>query len=406
MKTINEVLFDDIGPEKIMVFRNPMVKMRGFVVIDSSLTGIPMGGVRMAPDITLNEIIRAARSMTLKGSIFKIPIGGAWAGIISDPRVETKAVLIQSFAESIKTLIREDMFYPEPGLGTIDKDIEMILKLSGNPKLLPRKIGIFKYDIPLKKSYIGLGVYYCLFTSYKNLNKYNIGKQPIIWNDPPTVLLEGFGRAGSELAKHLKTGGFKLLGISTAEGAIFDEDGLDIDVLLELKDKYGDDLVNQYESKNLEKIKKEELFNLSKDYSVDFLIPGARPDVINKSNIDKIDTKAIIPISNNPYEIGILNDLYEKRILAVPDFIANAGDILAFSSRRKSQSNVFIREYIEDNMKKKTIEILKHSYEHNTPSSAYAKQLALERINNKMARRKEHYESCLKDKHCNILYFP
>jgi glutamate dehydrogenase (NAD(P)+) len=405
MNSINEIPFDDIGPEKIFLFRDSLINMRGFVVIDSSLTGITMGGVRIAPDITLNEIIRSARTMTLKGSIYKIPIGGAWAGIVSDPSMENKELLIQSFTESIKTLIREDLFYPEPGLGTIDKDIEIILKLSGNPKLMPRRIGIFKYDIPLKKNYIGLGAYYCLLTSYQNLNRYNIGNTPIEWNEPPTVLLEGFGRAGSELAMHLKEGGFKLLGISTIEGAIFDEDGLDIDKLLELKKKYGDDLVNHYESENLEKPPKEELFNLSGEYPVDFIIPGARPDAINSKNIDKIEPRAIVPISNNPYEKGILSTLYEKKILAVPDFISNAGDILAFSSRRKSQSNVFVNEYIEDKMKKKTIEILKHSYENDTPSSAYAKELALERITKKMNRRKEHFESCLKDKSCNPLYY-
>lgn len=405
MKSINDTLFDEIGPEKILLFRNPMVNMRGFVVIDSSLTGIPMGGVRIAPNITLNEIIRSARTMTLKGSIYKIPIGGAWAGIISNPLEENKKLLIQSFAESIKTLIREDMFYPEPGLGTIAEDIEIILKLSGNPKLMPRKIGIFRYDIPLKKNYIGLGVYHCLNTCYNNLNNYNIGNTPIHWNEPPTVLLEGFGRAGSELAKHLKEGGFKLLGVSTLEGAIFDEDGLDIEKLLELKEKYGDNLVNHYESKNLETVPREKLFSLSSEYSIDFLIPGARPDVINRDNIDKIDTHAIIPISNNPFERQILPLLYEKKILAIPDFISNAGDILAFSSRRKSQSNLFINDYIRDCMKKKTIEILKHSFENNEPSSKYAKKLALERIKTKMKRRKEHFESCLKDENCNIFYF-
>jgi glutamate dehydrogenase (NAD(P)+) len=354
-----------------------------------------MGGVRIAPNITLSEIMRSARTMTLKGSIYKIPIGGAWAGIISEPFNDNKEILIQSFAESIKTLIREDMFYPEPGLGTIDKDIEIILKLSGNPKLMPRKIGIFRYDIPLKKTYIGIGVYYCLLSSYKNLNRYNIGKTAIEWNNPPTVLLEGFGRAGSELAKHLKEGRFKLLGVSTIKGAIFDEDGLDIEELLDLKKEYGDNLVKHYESKNLEELPKEKLFNLSNDYPIDFIIPGARPDVINSDNIDEIKTNAIIPISNNPYERGILNKLFEKRILAVPDFISNAGDILAFSGRRKSQSNVFINDYIKNNMKRKMVEILKLSYENDSPSSEYTKQIALESLKNKMNRRKEHFISYL-----------
>ena len=68
--------------------------------------------------------------------------------------------------------------------------------------------------------------------------------------------------------------GFTLTGISTINGAIFDEEGLDIEELMKLKLAHGDDLVNQYNSKNLIRIPKEKLFELSSEYPTDFIIPG------------------------------------------------------------------------------------------------------------------------------------
>lgn len=397
MTTIDNILLDEFGPEKILIVRNPNIKLKGFVIVDSSLSGIPMGGVRIAPDITLNETIRLARTMTLKAALYKIPIGGAAAGIRIDPRSEQKKLMIQSFAESIRTLIREDIYYPEPGLGSNDKDIEEILKLSGKPELMPKQIGLFKYDIPLKKTYVGLGVAYCLKTVYEKLNTYKNSKDNMEWNDPPKILLEGFGRAGSELAKHINNLGYSLLGVSTIKGAIFDENGLDIPELLQLKEKYGDNLVNQYESKNLEKIKRDELFDFSADYSIDFIIPGARPDAINKSNIDKIEANAIIPISNIPYDNKILDTLYAKQILTFPEFASNAGDILSFESRKKAKSNVFMNKHIKNRIIDMTIEILERSNEKKIPCYKYAKDQAVDDLKNKKERRKKHIKKLEKE---------
>ena len=337
--------------------------------------------------------------MTLKASFFKIPIGGAAAGIKTDPRGDNKKLMVQSFAESIRTLIREDIYYPEPGLGSNDDDIEAILKLSGKPELIPKQIGLFKYDIPNKKNYVGLGAGYCLQTVYEKLNNFKDSNDHIKWNDPPTILLEGFGRAGSEFAKHIDKLGYRLLGVSTIKGAIFDENGLNVPKLLSLKEKFGDELVNHYESKTLEKFDKAKFFEKSSDYSVDFMVPGARPDAINKSNIDKIDTKAIIPISKIPYQQEILETLYGSDILTFPEFVSNAGNILSFSSRKKSKSNVSVDEHIKNKIIEKTLGILKESKKKGIPCYQYAKRKAIKNLENKMERRQKHIRKLEKEEY-------
>jgi len=187
------------------------------------------------------------------------------------------------------------------------------------------------------------------------------------------------------------------LGISTIKGAIFDEKGLNIPKLLELKEEFGDELVEHYKSSKYERLPKTKFFEKSSDYSVDFIVPGARPDAINKANIDKIDTKAIVPISKIPYQQKILESLYDKNILTFPEFISNAGDILSFSSRKKSKSNVSVDEHIKNNIIENTIEILKQSKQKEIPCYQYAKKKAIENLENKMERRKKHIRELEKE---------
>jgi len=394
--TLKESLLDQIGPEKVMIFREPTINLRAFLVIDNSKYGIPLGDIRIAPELELNEVIRLARAMSLKAASFKIPIGGASAGLVFDPQSEDKNLYIATFGEQIRHLIKEDIFYPEPGLGSKHKDVENIFKISGRPELIPRKIGIFKYDIPLKKKYIGISVSHCLNIIHQNLSKFKIIDNEIKWNDPITILMEGFGRAGREVAKWLKNFRHKVLGISTLEGAIFDEDGLDIDQLLDLKKEHGDNFINYYESENLIELQKEKLFELSTDFPIDFIIPGARPNSINKNNIEKINAKAIIPATTVPYEEEIISELHERKILAFPDFISSSGDILALSTRKKVENNISIEEHIKSKISETTLNLLEKASEKGISPYEFAKNKALDEIRVKIERKKKHIEE-LKD---------
>jgi len=275
-------LLDDIGPEKIIVIRNASTDLNAVLVIDNSVYGIPAGGVRLAPDISIDEIIRLSRAMSLKFCAYRLKIGGAKAGICGDPRdKEKKEMLLTSFANATETFIKNDVYYPGPDMGTDDNDLLKMFTIIGVPNLAPKKIGMVKLGVPVEELFTGYGVVYCLEVIFDNLEK--LTKKKIDTSKKPTVILEGFGKVGTAIAMSLKESGFILTGVSTIKGAIYDEGGLDIEELLKLKLAYGDDLVNQYESKDHIQIPKEKLFELSSEYPTDFIIPGARPDVITKS---------------------------------------------------------------------------------------------------------------------------
>ena len=394
-KINTDIFFDEIGPEKIIVFNESAVDMKGYLVIDNSAFGVPSGGIRMAYGTSINEVIKLARAMTLKFCTYQMPVGGAKAGIDGDPLDKNRSLLITSFAKAIGPLIRENQYYPGPDMGTYDSDIEKVFKIAGTPEKIPPRLGLKRKDIPIEELFTGYGVVYSIETIYSNRKKYFTDiTRDIDKKEKPKIILEGFGKVGTGVAMRLNELGFNLVGLSTIEGAVFDEDGLEINKLLELKKIYGDELVNQYESKNSIKVVKEKLFGLSSEYQIDFMIPGARPNSINRSNIDKINVKAIVPAANIPYAPGIIDILQDKKIIAIPDFVSNAGEVLALAVliAIKEPSEIEIFNSIQDQIQKKTIDVLNGAQEENIAPYEFAKNRALKTLLKKIKRRRKQLE--------------
>jgi len=384
-------LLDDIGPEKIIIIKNPSTDLNAALVIDNSVYGIPAGGVRLAPDISLDEMIRLSRAMSMKFCAYRMKIGGAKAGIWGDPLdKEKKEMLLTSFAKATERFIKNDVYYPGPDMGTNDDDLLKMFSVMGVPNLAPKKIGMVKLGVPVEELFTGYGVVYCLEVIYNNLEK--LTKKKYDTSKKPRVILEGFGKVGTAIAMSLKELGYTLTGVSTINGAIFDDGGLDIEELMKLKLVYGDDLVNQYTSKNLIRIPKEKLFELSSEYPTDFIIPGARPDVINKKNIDKINAIALVPAANIPYEKGSTDVLKEKGIIAFPDLIANAGEVLAILVNKVAKYAEEIFDYIKSKISGKTFEVIQGAAEKNLSSYDYAVADSLNELTKKIRRKTNSLE--------------
>src|SRR3989344_678891 len=99
-------LFDFIGPSKILIIHNDSINLLAYVVVDSVAAGPSIGGIRIAPDVTLHEVIRLARAMTMKNISAGLPHGGGKSGIIANPNLpkNKKERLIRSFARGIRNL--------------------------------------------------------------------------------------------------------------------------------------------------------------------------------------------------------------------------------------------------------------------------------------------------------------
>ncbi len=85
MDILARAVGDELGPAKVVLIREPRAGLDAIVVVDNVACGPAIGGVRMAPDVTVDEVFRLARAMTIKNAAAGLPHGGGKAGIVADP---------------------------------------------------------------------------------------------------------------------------------------------------------------------------------------------------------------------------------------------------------------------------------------------------------------------------------
>lgn len=303
---------DELGPEKIVHVHDPQTGMKGVVVIDCTALGTTAGGgIRMLPDITTQEIAGLARAMTYKLGTAGVPVGGAKSGIWADPgiRGEQRKNIMRAFGRAVKSLIQEGLVFGAD-IGTEAGDLAYVFEGAG---LTVQGTGLMaeeKDGEPLENHVTGYGVVVAASAASEMAG---------IDVQGATVAIEGFGKVGGGVARYITEAGARVVAISTVEGMIYDENGLDVRSLLETRGKSGDKAIQEYAG--AEHLAKEKIFSLP----VDILIPGARPHVIDKTNVKKVKAKIISSIANIPITDEAEEVLFQEGVLVVPDFISNAG---------------------------------------------------------------------------------
>ena len=307
-------MIDPIGPQKIVHVYDPETGMKGVVVVDTvSLAGAG-GGTRMLPDITTAEIFQLARAMTHKFAILDFPVGGAKAGIWADPAIKgrKRKELMMSFGKAIKPMLSSGIILAAD-MGTDNDDVALFFEGAGLP---PRFTGLSTQKIdgePLEDHVTGYGVVVAALAACQLAGLDLQGAR---------VAVEGFGKVGGGVLRYFTEAGAKVVALSTADGAIYNKDGLDIKALLKSRKTSGDRAVSDYQ--DAKHIKPQEIYSLP----VDVLIPGARPHLITRKNVEAIKAKVISSIANVPITDEAEEILFRKGVLSVPDFISNAGGVI------------------------------------------------------------------------------
>jgi glutamate dehydrogenase (NAD(P)+) len=143
--------------------------------------------------------------------------------------------------------------------------------------------------------------------------------------DGATVAIEGFGKEGAGTARACARAGARVVGVSTVHGLLANPDGLDIESVVALRRSHGDGFV-QHGARPM--LPREALFELD----CDVLVPCARPDSITVRVAERVRCAVVAPGANIPYGRGAVEVLHRRGILAVPDFVANAGGVHLYAS--------------------------------------------------------------------------
>ena len=288
------------APARVIEVRDESVGLDGVVVIDHELFPTSAGGTRMVPDVTTEEVARLARAMTWKFAVCGVPYAGAKAGIRF--RTGDRRAILEAFLDRVGELD----FLTGPDMGTSPDDFLRYAESGANPMWLRSFEGMGMDDLA-----VGHGILGAARVALEHV------ASPI---RGAAVAIEGFGKAGAGTARAFARAGARIVAVSTIEGALVDPDGLDADRLIELRDEHGDQLVHHAD---VPVRAREELF----DVECDVLVPGARPDVITPESAASLRCATVVPIANIPYAEGSLDALHAGGILALPDFVTNAGGV-------------------------------------------------------------------------------
>jgi glutamate dehydrogenase (NAD(P)+) len=299
---------DDLGPAKVVVVREPGLGLEAALVVDNTSRGPALGGLRMAPDVTLEECARLARAMTLKNSAAGLAHGGAKSVLVGDPRMpaEKKERLIRAFARALRD---ETDYIFGPDMGTDERAMAWVKDEIGHRAAgLPPELG----GIPLDEvGATGFGLAHCAEVAAPRAGVKLAGAR---------VAVQGFGAVGRHAARFLGERGAVLVAASDTKGTLYDPAGLDVAALAALKEA-GRSVLDSPVGRKLGA-------DAILEVECEIWIPAARPDVVHEENAGRLKTKLVLQGANIPFTEGAERTLAARGVLVVPDFIANAGGVI------------------------------------------------------------------------------
>jgi glutamate dehydrogenase (NAD(P)+) len=375
MHTDTLQLIDEWGPEKVVCVSDRRSGMRGVLVIDNSARGVGKGGTRMSPNLSVMEVARLARTMTWKWAAVDLFHGGAKAGIIGDPHAPDKEAVLRAFARALANEVpAEYVFGLDMGLTEHDAAIFVDeLGDRGAAVGLPRALGGLPYD---ELGVTGYGVAEATDAAAAAISLPITGAR---------VALQGFGAVGRAAAERLVELGAVITAVSTAAGAIVDQDGIDVPRLVALRREFGDACVLQYGGAL------DPSAALTTDAQI--LIPAAREDVIDKDLATSTSARLIVEGANMPSTPTALEILKDRGVTVVPDFIANAGGVIAAARSMDARYSPFtvnpddVFATISTKMRQNTVTVVTEARDRNLTTHAGAQELAQERVRTAMMLR-------------------
>jgi glutamate dehydrogenase (NAD(P)+) len=289
------------------------------------------GGIRFSTAVNLDEVMALAALMTYKCAIVNVPFGGAKGGISINPKKYTPYELEKITRRYTHELIKKNFIgpgtdVPAPDYGTGEREMAWILDtyLSMRPGEIDA-LGcvtgkpVTQGGVRGRREATGLGVFYGIREVCKIphvMNKLGLTEGV----EGKRVIVQGLGNVGYHAAKFFREGGAKLVCLAEYDGAVYNENGLHEEEVLQHKKKTGS-------IKNFPGAKTIGSSAEALEQECDILIPAALENVINGENAPRIKAKIIGEGANGPLTPDADEIFIKRGILVVPDMYLNAGGV-------------------------------------------------------------------------------
>jgi len=370
-------LIDQWGPERVVVVSDRRTGMRGVLVIDNTARGTGKGGTRMSPTLGVAEVARLARTMTWKWAAVDLFHGGAKAGILGDPHGRDKEAVLRAFARALAREVPADYVFGLD-LGLSEDDAAVLVDELGDRGVatgLPRSLGGLPYD---ELGVTGYGVAEVADEASALAGAPLAGAR---------VAVQGFGAVGRAAARRLTELGAVVVAVSTASGWAHDPDGLDVADLAAGAQEHGDDVVRLHRSFSAQS---HDLLLVD----TDVLVPAAREDTVDVEVARATSARLVVEGANLPTSPAAREVLHARGVVVVPDFIANAGGIVAAAHSTDARLSPFVVEparvftMISQRLRDNTRHTLSDAQERGVTPRQAALDLAQSRVLAAMAARR------------------
>ena len=277
------------------------------------------GGLRYHPDVNVGEVAALAMWMNWKCALLDLPFGGGKGGISCKPSEMSDGELermTRRYTMEMIPFIGPEIDVMAPDMGTNEQTMAWITDtysthsghlvpsiVTGKPLTLQGSAG--------RTRATGHGV---AFLASNALSKLGIKEESA------TAIIQGFGNVGLYTAVTLASYGIKIIGISDASGALWNQDGIDIDALRAYVSEHK--AISGFPA--AESIDPNQMLIRK----CDILAPCAVGGVIHAYNAAQLDCKILAEGANGP-TTPEADLIIEKRndIFVIPDILCNAGGV-------------------------------------------------------------------------------
>ena len=356
----------------------------GYRVQHSLARGPAKGGIRFAPDVTLDEVRALASWMTWKCAVVNIPFGGGKGGVICNPDVMSMSELermTRRYTAEIIEFIGPERDVPAPDMNTNAQTMAWIMDtysmhkrhtvtgvVTGKPLELGGSRG--------RPEATGRG---CLIVTMQALRRFGL--------DPANtrVVVQGFGNVGGMAAKLMARAGFKIVCVIEWDGAVYNPHGINPEALMKHREETGS--INGYPE--AEPIDPHEALLID----CDVLLPAAKENVITTANADRVKAKIICEGANGPTTSEADAILADKKVFVLPDILANAGGVtVSYFEWVQDRQGYFWNEQLvngrlEEIMVSSFKDVVGYAEKHNVNNRIAAYMLAIDRVANAIKMR-------------------
>jgi len=349
----------------------------GYRVQHSMARGPAKGGIRYAPDVSLDEVRALASWMTWKCAVVNIPFGGAKGGVICDPKKMSQGELermTRRYTSELIEFIGPEKDVPAPDMNTNEQTMAWIMDtysmhmrqtvtsvVTGKPINIGGSRG--------RTAATGRGVSVVCDEALKHL-----GLTP----SESTVVVQGFGNVGSNAARLLAEKGYTVVGIAEWDGGLYNAGGIDIEALLQHRAKTG----SIHGFVGAEAAASEKLLAME----CTLLIPAATENVITSRNAAAIKAKILVEGANGPTTPKADAILEANGVFVIPDILANAGGVTtSYFEWVQDRMGYFwteaeVNERLDRIMTESFGEVVRYALAHAVNNRIAAYMLAIDRV--------------------------